>query len=82
MRAALAGWVGNDWSPASEYSTLSALMTARHMDAWPWVAAATLGEPYEVPAYLRPYLPTERQVNVTAMRERLAEVSALLTGAS
>jgi hypothetical protein len=75
VRAALAGWVGSDWTPAAEYSTLSALITARHADVWPWVAAAMLGEPYEVPAYLRPYLVGEGKLDLEYMRARVAELS-------
>jgi Holliday junction resolvasome RuvABC ATP-dependent DNA helicase subunit len=75
IRAALAGWVGNDWTPATEYSTLSALITARHADAWPWVAAARLGEAYEFPAYLRPYLVGKGQLDLDYMRARVAELS-------
>ena len=74
VQAALDGWVGNDWTPAAEYSTLSSLLTARHADAWPWVAAAQLGETYEIPAYLRPYLTSTGQVDVDQMRERVAEL--------
>ena len=74
VQAALDGWVGNDWSPAAEYSTLSSLITARHADAWPWVAAAQLGETYEIPAYLRPYLTSAGKVDVNQMRERAAEL--------
>jgi Holliday junction resolvasome RuvABC ATP-dependent DNA helicase subunit len=76
VRKALAGWVGNDWTPAAEYSTLSALITARHVDAWPWVAAAMLGEAYEVPAYLRPYLIGEDKLDLDHMRARVAELSS------
>lgn len=76
VRAALAGWVGNDWTPAAEYSTLSALVTARHADAWPWVAAARLGEAYEIPAYLRLYLIGEGQLDLDQMRARVAELSS------
>jgi hypothetical protein len=74
VRSALAGWVDSDWNPVSEYSTLSSLITARHMDAWPWVAAAQLGETYEIPAYLRPYVPNGEQADVARMRDRLAEL--------
>jgi len=76
VRAALAGWIGNDWTPAAEYSTLSALTAARHVDAWPWVAAARLGEAYEVPAYLRPYLVGEGRLDLDRMRARVAELSS------
>lgn len=76
VRAALEGWVGNDWTSDAEYSTLSALITARHADAWPWVAAAMLGEAYEVPAYLRPYLTTGGKLDLDLMRARVAELSS------
>src|SRR5208282_4505216 len=76
VRTALAGWVGNDWTPAAEYSTLSALIAARHVDAWPWVAAAMLGEAYEVPAYLRPYLVGEGKLDLDCMRARVTELSS------
>jgi Holliday junction resolvasome RuvABC ATP-dependent DNA helicase subunit len=74
VQTALDGWVGNDWTPAAEYSTLSSLATARHADAWPWVAAARLGETYDIPAYLRPYLTSTGQVDVNQMHERVAEL--------
>jgi hypothetical protein len=74
VQAALSGWVGNDWTPAAEYSTLSALVTARHADAWPWFAARQLGEDYEIPAYLKPYRTQAGGIDVTKMRERAAEL--------
>jgi transitional endoplasmic reticulum ATPase len=74
VKAALDGWVGNDWTPAAEYSTLSSLLTARHADAWPWVAAAQLGETYEIPAYLAPYRTSTGHVDVDKMRERATEL--------
>jgi len=76
VRAALAGLVGSDWTPAAEYSTLSALITARHADAWPWVAAAIIGENYEIPAYLGPYLTSSDKIDMDRMRARVAELSA------
>ena len=78
LREAIAGWIGSDWNLISEHSTLSALLAARHIDSWPWVAAAELGVPYQAPAYLQPYLIEPRQVDVAAMRERLAELSGSL----
>jgi transitional endoplasmic reticulum ATPase len=75
VRTALAGWVGSDWTPAAEYSTLSALITARHADAWPWVAAAQLGESYDIPVYLRPYLTGAGQLDMIRMRDRVDELS-------
>ena len=58
---------------------MSALITARHADAWPWVAAAMLGETYEVPAYLRPYLVGEGKLDLDYMRARVAELSNALS---
>ncbi|HUZ24642.1 MAG TPA: AAA family ATPase [Streptosporangiaceae bacterium] len=75
VQAALSGWVGNDWTSAAEYSTLSSLITARHADAWPWVAATRLGETYEIPAYLRSYLTSAGELDVARMRDRVAELS-------
>jgi Holliday junction resolvasome RuvABC ATP-dependent DNA helicase subunit len=74
VRAALSGWVGNDWTRAAEYSTLSALVTARHADAWPWFAARQLDENYEIPAYLNPYLTEAGGIDVAKMREKVAEL--------
>jgi hypothetical protein len=74
VKAALDGWVGNDWTPAAEYSTLSSLLTARHSDAWPWVAATQLGETYEIPAYLAPYRTSTGHIDVGKMRERATEL--------
>jgi hypothetical protein len=74
VKAALDGWIGNDWTPAAEYSTLSSLLTARHADAWPWVAAARLGETYEIPAYLAPYRTSAGLIDVDKMRERATEL--------
>jgi Holliday junction resolvasome RuvABC ATP-dependent DNA helicase subunit len=74
MEAALAGWIGNDWTSAAEYSTLSSLITARHADAWPWMAAAVLGERYEIPVYLRPYMTENGELEVTRMRRRVSEL--------
>jgi hypothetical protein len=74
VRDALGGWIGSDWTPAAEYSTLSSLLSARHADAWPWVAASRLGERYELPAYLQPYRTATREIDVSAMRNRLAAI--------
>jgi hypothetical protein len=74
VQAALSGWVGNDWTAAAEYSTLSALITARHADAWPWFAASQLGETYDIPAYLQPYLNEKDEIDVARMRQRVAEL--------
>ena len=74
VQAALDGWVGNDWTPVAEYSTLTSLIAARHIDTWPWVAAAQLGETHEFPSYLRTYLTNGGQVDVARMRKRIAEL--------
>jgi transitional endoplasmic reticulum ATPase len=74
VRDALDGWIGSDWTPAAEYSTLSSLLSARHADAWPWIAASRLGEQYELPAYLHAYLTGSGDVDVTLMRSRFAEL--------
>ena len=74
VRGALDGWIGSDWTPAAEYSTLSSLLSPRHADAWPWVAASRLGERYELPTYLLPYRTSTGAVDVSRMRDRLAEL--------
>jgi hypothetical protein len=74
VRDALQGWIGSDWTPAAEYSTLSSLLSARHADAWPWVAAGRLRERYELPAYLQPYRTTAGEIDVALMRKRLSEL--------
>jgi len=80
VQTALAGWVGSDWTPAAEYSTLSALIAARHADAWPWMAARHLGEDYEFPVYLRTYLTSGGQLDMSRMRDRVAELSGHAAG--
>lgn len=74
VRDALQGWIGSDWTPAAEYSTLSSLLSARHADAWPWVAASRLRERYELPAYLQPYRTMTGEIDVSLMRKRLTEL--------
>jgi transitional endoplasmic reticulum ATPase len=74
VRAALDGWIGSDWTPAAEYSTLSSLLSARHADAWPWVAAGRLGEGYELPVYLQPYRTVTGEIDVSQMRKRLDDL--------
>ena len=76
VRGALDGWIGSDWTPAAEYSTLSSLLSARHADAWPWVAASRLGEGYELPVYLQPYRTGTGEIDVGQMRKRLTELGA------
>jgi transitional endoplasmic reticulum ATPase len=76
LRDALGGWIGSDWTPAAEYSTLSSLLSARHADAWPWVAAGRLGERYELPAYLQPYRTAAGEIDVSLMRNRLAAIGS------
>jgi len=76
VRDALSGWIGSDWTPAAEYSAVSSLLSARHADAWPWVAAARLGESYELPAYLQPYRTSSGEIDVSLMRSRLNELGA------
>lgn len=74
VKAALNGLIASDWTPSAEYSTLSSLLSARHSDAWPWVAAGRMGGAYELPAYLRPYVGPDGAVDVGRMRVRLAEL--------
>lgn len=74
IRDVLDSWIDNDWTPATETSILSSLLSARHADAWPWVAASRLGEPYEIPTYMHPYLTDSRTIDVGLMRKRLAEL--------
>jgi transitional endoplasmic reticulum ATPase len=74
VKAALNGLIASDWTPSAEYSTLTSLLSARHSDAWPWVAAARLGGSYEFPAYLRPYVGPGDAVDIGRMRARLADL--------
>ena len=75
VQSAVNGLIASDWTPSAEYSTLSSLLSARHADAWPWVAASRLGGTYELPAYLRPYIGPGGAVDVDRMRARLAELA-------
>jgi Holliday junction resolvasome RuvABC ATP-dependent DNA helicase subunit len=75
IRDVLDSWIGNDWTPATEISILSSLLWARHADALPWIAARHLGEHYEIPAYMQPYVAENGNVDVGLMRKRLAELS-------
>jgi hypothetical protein len=80
VEAALAGWIGDDWTVAAEYSTLTSLLAAKHADAWPWEAARRLGEQYDIPSYLTPYLTATGAMDTVRMRERVAELDAARTG--
>jgi hypothetical protein len=74
VQTALNGLIVSDWTPGAEYSTLSSLLSARHADAWPWIAAGRLGGTYELPAYLRIYLGGDGRIDASRLRARLAEL--------
>ena len=74
VQAALDGLIASDWTPSAEYSTLSSLLSARQLNAWPWIAAGRLGDMYELPAYLREYVGVGGMLDVSRLRARLAEL--------
>jgi hypothetical protein len=76
VQAALDGLISSDWTPGAEYSTVSSLLSARHVDAWPWMAAAKLGAPYESPAYLQQYGSANGRIDASALRARLADLGS------
>lgn len=71
LRWALHRQIGHDWTPASEYSTLTSLLHASSADVLPWIAAAELGEDHPVPAYLARYLDADGMLRVETARERV-----------
>jgi hypothetical protein len=76
ISAALARRLNKDWTAESEYSALVSLCHPSNVDALPWVAAATLGEPYPVPGFLRPYLDASGVPDMDKVHGRLAELEA------
>lgn len=57
-----------------ELMTLSALLLADSRSAWPWVAAARLGEPVELPCYLTGLLGPHDDIDVDRLRARLEQL--------
>ncbi|MDA8062050.1 MAG: ATP-binding protein [Actinomycetota bacterium] len=62
--------------PAQEYMALSALALADSQESYPWVAAARLGETPEVPAYVRPFLDSDNNLDHAAMHVRINQLQA------
>lgn len=48
----------------------SALLLADSAEVFPWVAAARLGEPVELPSYLKPLLDRSGQLDMSAVHTR------------
>ena len=74
LRAAAA--VGLDVSDQAvqEYMALSALLLADSAEVFPWVAAGSLGEPVELPSYLRPLLDRNGQLDMSAVHARVHQL--------
>lgn len=68
---ALADYVGDDWTPAAEYSTLTSVTAVDSADAWPWVAARRLGEEYETPGALTSYLRPDGKIDTLMISDRI-----------
>ena len=71
---ALGDHVGDDWTPGAEYSTLTSVLAVDGADAWPWVAAQQLGEEYDIPGALVPYIRSDRKVDMTMVSDRIVEL--------
>jgi transitional endoplasmic reticulum ATPase len=73
---ALTRHVGNDWTVAAEYSTLTSLASVQKVDAWPWVAAHELGDQYDVPGVLRQYFSSNGQLDLSRVHARISTLEA------
>ncbi|MFE3188007.1 ATP-binding protein [Nocardia sp. NPDC059240] len=68
---ALSDFVGDDWTPAAEYSTLTSVSAVDSADAWPWVAAQRLGETYDTPSALSMYLRSDGKIDTAMIADRI-----------
>jgi SpoVK/Ycf46/Vps4 family AAA+-type ATPase len=57
-----------------ELMALSALLLADSRSAWPWVAAARLGEPVELPPYLTRLCDSQRDIDVHRLQARVDQL--------
>jgi hypothetical protein len=64
--------VGNQAN--QEYMALSAILLCESVAALPWVAAERLGEPVEVPPYIRPLLDRSGVLDMQAVHARLHQL--------
>ncbi|MCU1640581.1 MAG: ATPase, central domain protein [Nocardia sp.] len=74
VEEALADYVGDDWTPAAEYSTLTSILAVDNADAWPWVAAQRLNEEYDTPGALTTYLRPDGKVDTLMISDRITEL--------
>ena len=66
----------DDWTPSVEYSTWSSIVAAESRPALPWVAAAELGDSYEIPHYVRPYADAAGILDIDRIHARIATLKA------
>lgn len=59
---------------AAEYMALTALTLADNQEAFPWVAAAALGEHATLPAYLQPLVDQDRQLIMSRVHDRIHQL--------
>jgi DNA polymerase III delta prime subunit len=64
----------DDWTIDVEYSTLTSILAAKKEWALPWVAAAELGQAYEPPTYLLPYMRESGRLNSERIVARVEEL--------
>jgi hypothetical protein len=74
LRAAAADGIDISDHAAQEYMALSALTLADSQECFPWVAAARLGEPAEVPPYLKPLLNPDGVLDMAAVHARVHQL--------
>ena len=75
VQAAVDLWITSDWNLDAEYSTLSSLLSAQEVTSWPWVAANRLGQAYEIPRYLSPYLTPDGELELDRLEDRVRELA-------
>jgi hypothetical protein len=71
---AVARKTDSDWTTKSELFALESLCHPSTPDALPWAAALQLGEEYQIPGYLRPYVDDAGVPNLELIRRRLVEL--------
>ncbi len=74
LRSAAADGLDITNRDAQEYMALSALTLAESQECLPWVAAARLGEPIEVPPYLRALLQADGVLDMQAVHSRVDQL--------
>jgi hypothetical protein len=57
-----------------ECMALHAIAMTESMEAWPWFAAAQMGQTPQIPSYVTPLMTANGQIELTKLRARISEL--------